>query len=75
MTDSQDPVFFKSHGAICGIRSNGPEKLNTLRHPLGATSGRSVGDAATSSSARARSALATQCIGGRMGIAMILEAA
>ena len=51
MTDSQDPVFFTSHGAICEIRFNRPEKLNALRHLLGATSGRSVGKAATSSSA------------------------
>jgi acetyl-CoA acyltransferase len=75
MTDSKDPVFFTSHGAICEIRFNQPEKLNALCHLLGATSGRSVSKAAIPSSARARSALATQCIGGRMGIAMILEAA
>jgi enoyl-CoA hydratase/carnithine racemase len=75
MTNSQEPVFFTSHCPICEIRFKRPEKLNALRHPLGATSGQSVGKAATSSSARASSALATQCTGGRMGIAMILEAA
>ena len=58
-----------------------PEKLNidggaiALGHPLGATGGRLVGKAATLiRREKARRALATQCIGGGMGIAMILEA-
>lgn len=58
------------------------EKLNidggaiALGHPLGATGGRLVGKAAAllKREGKAR-ALATQCIGGGMGIAMILEAA
>jgi acetyl-CoA acyltransferase len=57
------------------------EKLNVdggaiaLGHPLGATGGRLIGKAA-SLLARdgGRYALATQCIGGGMGIAMVLEA-
>lgn len=58
------------------------EKLNidggaiALGHPLGATGGRLVGKAASLLRREAgRHALATQCIGGGMGIAMILEAA
>ncbi|MGB3830473.1 MAG: thiolase family protein [Mesorhizobium sp.] len=58
------------------------EKLNVdggaiaLGHPLGATGGRLVGKAASLLRREAgRHALATQCIGGGMGIAMILEAA
>ena len=57
------------------------EKLNidggalALGHPLGATGGRLVGKAATLLRREGkRRALATQCIGGGMGIAMILEA-
>ncbi len=59
-----------------------PETLNidggaiALGHPLGATGTRLVGKAATLlAREKARRALATQCIGGGMGIAMILEAA
>ena len=58
-----------------------PEKLNidggaiALGHPLGATGGRLVGKAAMLlKREKAGRALATQCIGGGMGIAMILEA-
>ncbi len=58
------------------------EKLNidggaiALGHPLGATGGRLVGKAASLLRREVgRHALATQCIGGGMGIAMILEAA
>jgi acetyl-CoA acyltransferase len=57
------------------------EKLNidggaiALGHPLGATGGRLVGKAATLlKREKGRHALATQCIGGGMGIAMVLEA-
>ncbi|MBI2719495.1 MAG: thiolase family protein [Rhizobiales bacterium] len=57
------------------------EKLNidggaiAIGHPLGATGGRLVGKAAQLlRRQKARRALATQCIGGGMGIAMILEA-
>jgi len=47
-----------------------------LGHPLGATGTRLVGKAATLLKREGkRRALATQCIGGGMGIAMILEAA
>jgi acetyl-CoA acyltransferase len=59
-----------------------PAKLNldggaiALGHPLGATGTRLVGKAATLLKREGkRRALATQCIGGGMGIAMILEAA
>lgn len=59
-----------------------PVKLNVdggaiaLGHPLGATGTRLVGKAATLLRREGkRRALATQCIGGGMGIAMILEAA
>ncbi|MCE0506157.1 thiolase family protein [Roseivivax sp. GX 12232] len=58
------------------------EKLNidggaiALGHPLGATGGRLVGKAAQLLKREGgRHALATQCIGGGMGIAMVLEAA
>ena len=58
------------------------EKLNidggaiALGHPLGATGGRLVGKAASLlRREKGRRALTTQCIGGGMGIAMILEAA
>ncbi|MCF8479949.1 MAG: thiolase family protein [Rhodospirillum sp.] len=58
------------------------EKLNidggaiALGHPLGATGTRLVGKAATLLKRENKThALATQCIGGGMGIAMILEAA
>lgn len=58
------------------------EKLNVdggaiaLGHPLGATGGRLVGKAATLlRRGHHGRALATQCIGGGMGIAMVLEAA
>jgi acetyl-CoA acyltransferase len=58
------------------------ERLNidggaiALGHPLGATGGRLVGKAAMLlRRERGRYALATQCIGGGMGIAMILQAA
>lgn len=59
-----------------------PEKLNidggalALGHPLGATGGRLVGKAAKLLKREGgQHALATQCIGGGMGIAMILESA
>ena len=58
------------------------EKLNVdggaiaLGHPLGATGGRLVGKAASLlRREKGRRALATQCIGGGMGIAMVMEAA
>jgi acetyl-CoA acyltransferase len=57
------------------------EKLNidggaiALGHPLGATGGRLVGKASQLlNREKGRYALATQCIGGGMGIAMVLEA-
>ena len=59
-----------------------PAKLNidggaiALGHPLGATGTRLVGKAASLLQREGkRHALATQCIGGGMGIAMVLEAA
>jgi acetyl-CoA acyltransferase len=59
-----------------------PAKLNidggaiALGHPLGATGTRLVGKAATLLQREGKKrALATQCIGGGMGIAMVLEAA
>lgn len=59
-----------------------PDRLNidggalALGHPLGATGTRLVGKAATLLQREGkRHALCTQCIGGGMGIAMILEAA
>lgn len=58
-----------------------PEKLNVdggaiaLGHPLGATGGRLVGKAAQRlAGGHGEYALATQCIGGGMGIAMVLKA-
>ena len=58
------------------------EKLNidggalALGHPLGATGGRLVGKASQLlKRENKKRALTTQCIGGGMGIAMILEAA
>lgn len=58
------------------------EKLNidggalALGHPLGATGGRLVGKASMLLKREGKKrALATQCIGGGMGIAMVLEAA
>jgi acetyl-CoA acyltransferase len=57
-----------------------PEKLNVdgggiaLGHPLGATGGRLVGKAAQRlQRGEGRYALATQCIGGGMGISMVLR--
>jgi acetyl-CoA acyltransferase len=59
-----------------------PEKLNVdggaiaLGHPLGATGGRLIGKAAQRlARGEGRYALATQCIGGGMGIAMVLKSA
>ncbi|GGH62752.1 acetyl-CoA C-acyltransferase [Frigidibacter albus] len=59
-----------------------PARLNidggaiALGHPLGATGTRLVGKAATLLQREGKKyALATQCIGGGMGIAMVLEAA
>jgi acetyl-CoA acyltransferase len=59
-----------------------PAKLNidggaiALGHPLGATGGRLVGKAAQLlKRQQGRYGLATQCIGGGMGVAMVLEAA
>lgn len=59
-----------------------PDRLNidggaiALGHPLGATGGRLVGKAAALlKREKKRYALSTQCIGGGMGIAMVLEAA
>lgn len=59
-----------------------PEKLNidggalALGHPLGATGTRLVGKASMLLQREGKKfALCTQCIGGGMGIAMILEAA
>jgi acetyl-CoA acyltransferase len=74
---------FASQAEACrrelGIKA---ERLNidggaiALGHPLGATGGRLVGKAATLlARERGRYALATQCIGGGMGIAMVLAAA
>lgn len=58
-----------------------PDRLNVdggaiaLGHPLGATGGRLVGKAAQRLvRGEGRYALATQCIGGGMGIAMVLKA-
>jgi len=59
-----------------------PERLNVdggaiaLGHPLGATGGRLAGKAAQRlQRGEGQYALATQCIGGGMGIAMVLKAA
>ena len=47
-----------------------------LGHPLGATGARLVGKCATlMKRENAQYGLATQCMGGGMGIAMVLEAA
>jgi acetyl-CoA acyltransferase len=74
---------FASQAEACRRELNIPEeKLNidggalALGHPLGATGGRLVGKAATLLKRENKGrALATQCIGGGMGIAMVLEAA
>lgn len=73
---------FAAQSEACRRELNIPEeKLNldggalALGHPLGATGGRLVGKAATLlQREKGRRALATQCIGGGMGIAMLLEA-
>jgi acetyl-CoA acyltransferase len=74
---------FASQAEACRLELAIPEeKLNidggaiALGHPLGATGTRLVGKAATLLKREgAKRALATQCIGGGMGIAMVLEAA
>ncbi len=74
---------FASQAEACRRELDIPaERLNidggaiALGHPLGATGGRLVGKAATLLAREGgRYALATQCIGGGMGIAMVLEAA
>lgn len=74
---------FAAQAEACRRELNIPqEKLNidggaiALGHPLGATGGRLVGKAAMLlKRQKGRWALATQCIGGGMGIAIILEAA
>ena len=74
---------FASQAEACRRELKIPEeKLNidggaiALGHPLGATGGRLVGKASQLlKREKGRYALATQCIGGGMGIAMILEAA
>lgn len=74
---------FASQAEACRQELNIPaSKLNidggaiALGHPLGGTGGRLVGKAASLLQREGgRYALATQCIGGGMGIAMILEAA
>ena len=74
---------FAAQAEACRRELGIPEdKLNidggaiALGHPLGATGGRLVGKAATLlAREKGRYALATQCIGGGMGIAMVLEAA
>lgn len=74
---------FAAQAEACRRDLNIPaEKLNidggaiAIGHPLGATGGRLVGKAAQLLKREGgRYALATQCIGGGMGIAMILEAA
>ncbi|HEY0833333.1 MAG TPA: thiolase family protein [Azospirillum sp.] len=74
---------FAAQAIACCRDLNIPdEKLNidggaiALGHPLGATGGRLVGKAAQLlKRTGGRHAIATQCIGGGMGIAMILEAA
>lgn len=73
---------FAAQSEACRRELNIPEeKLNldggalALGHPLGATGGRLVGKAAALlQREKGRRALATQCIGGGMGIAMLLEA-
>ena len=74
---------FAAQAEACRRDLNIPtERLNidggaiAIGHPLGATGGRLVGKAAQLlKRERGRYALATQCIGGGMGIAMILESA
>jgi acetyl-CoA acyltransferase len=74
---------FASQAEACRRALDIPEEqLNidggaiALGHPLGATGGRLVGKAATLLAREGgRYALATQCIGGGMGIAMVLAAA
>jgi acetyl-CoA acyltransferase len=74
---------FASQAEVCRRElSIDEEKLNidggalALGHPLGATGGRLAGKAASLLKRESkRRALVTQCIGGGMGIAMILEAA
>jgi acetyl-CoA acyltransferase len=68
--------------ACCRELDIDPQRLNrkggaiALGHPLGATGARLVGEAAQQLAAGGgRWALATQCIGGGQGIAMVLEAA
>ena len=73
---------FASQAEVCRRVLEIPEeKLNidggaiALGHPLGATGGRLVGKASQLlKREKRRYALATQCIGGGMGIAMVLEA-
>lgn len=73
---------FAAQAEACRRELNIPlDKLNidggalALGHPLGATGGRLVGKAAMLlKRQKQKRALATQCIGGGMGIAMILEA-
>jgi acetyl-CoA acyltransferase len=72
---------FASQAEACRRELGIPEeKLNidggaiALGHPLGATGGRLVGKASQLlKREKGRYALATQCIGGGMGIAMVLE--
>lgn len=74
---------FAAQAEACRRELNIPEeKLNidggalALGHPLGATGGRLVGKASMLLKREGKKrALATQCIGGGMGIAMVLEAA
>ena len=74
---------FASQSEACRRELEIPEeKLNidggalALGHPLGATGGRLVGKASQLlKRENKKRALATQCIGGGMGIAMVLEAA
>lgn len=74
---------FAAQAEACRRELNIPEeKLNidggalALGHPLGATGGRLAGKASMLlKRENKKRALATQCIGGGMGIAMILEAA
>ena len=74
---------FASQAEACRRELDIPrEKLNidggaiALGHPLGATGTRLVGKAATLlQREKGKRALATQCIGGGMGIAMVLETA
>jgi acetyl-CoA acyltransferase len=68
--------------ACCRDLDVAPERLNrdggaiAIGHPLGATGARLVGKAASLLQRDGgRYALATQCIGGGQGIAMVLEAA